>query len=150
MSKSAVSRLDTLDDRREVVTSLLNSLSVDDRISYLEWVCEFAWLSRPEIRRAVSSLRPDYAAMGSLLRECRKGCITSLYRLSNQVWTDLFHLCHQFGVDYLACVVELENRAKGREPTPAAYAAEAATIVARLPRAPHVPFGPLPRAAARR
>lgn len=128
MTKSAVRRLDTLDDRREVVTSLLANLTADQRLAYLEWVCQFAWESRPEIRRVVSSLTPDYGEMASLLQESRKGCITSLYRLSNQVWTDLFHLCHQYGVDYLACVVELENRAKGREPTPAKYAAEAVAL----------------------
>lgn len=133
LPRPAVLLHDTLDDRREVVTSLLSSLPPDGRMAYLEWVCEFAWESRPEIRRAVSSLAPDYAGMGSLLRECRKGCITSLYRLSNQVWTDVFHLCHQYGVDYLACVVELENRAKGREPTPAKYAASAVAMRNKVP-----------------
>lgn len=123
MTKPSVLLLDTLDDRREVVTSLLSSLSADARLAYLEWVCKFAWRTCPQLRLTVSSCRPDYVAMSSLLRESRKGCITSSYRLSNQVWTDLFHLCHQFGLDYGACLVELESRAKGREPTPAAYAA---------------------------
>lgn len=123
MNKPTVLMLDTLDDRREVVTSQLAHLKPDERLAYLEWVCEFAWLTRPAIRLAMSSLKPDYNTMRPIALKARSGCAVASNLLTNHVWTDLYMLCHEFRVDYLACVIELENRAKGREPTPAQYAA---------------------------
>lgn len=134
MSKPAVLLLDTLDDRREVVTSQLAHLTPDGRMSYLEWVCEFAWLTRPAVSRAMASLKPDYKSMKPMLDKARAGCAVAGSMLSNQVWTELYLLCHEFEVDYGACVVELENRAKGREATPAKYAAAGFLEYERLKR----------------
>lgn len=130
--KAEVVRLDTLDDRREVATSLLHSLTPDDRVAFLEWVCRFAWLTCPAISAVMSYVRPDYWAMIPVLYASRRGDRAANVALCNAVWTDLFHLSHQHGVDYLACLVELENWAKGRERTPVEVAAKASEEYRKL------------------
>jgi hypothetical protein len=127
--KPAVVLLDTKDDRREVFVALLRGLTVEQRAAYHAWLCDFANLSLPLMWVATGGASVDAAKMRPILRAAREGDTLANVAHANEIYLDVAQLAHCWQLDYEACVIELENRAKGREPTPAIDAARAVAFL---------------------
>lgn len=124
MSKPTILTQDNLDTRREVLTTLLRHLAPPARVDFLDWVCAFAKLTHPHGHKPpLSQLGPDYPAMAAKVHAALRGDAVADLFLANEVYSDLAGICHQWGTDFGAVLVELESWAKGREPTPPAAAA---------------------------
>lgn len=125
MSRPAVLTLDDRGTRREVFETLLRHLTPAVRVDFLDWCCAVAKLVHPAGHLApLAFARADRPKMAEMVLAAVKGDETADRMLANEVYADVAGwLCHQWGLDYLTCCVELESWAKGREPTPPAEAA---------------------------
>jgi hypothetical protein len=73
---------------------------------------------------AGSSIQPSNAYL-PVLNEANRGCRNATRQLHNEILLDAASLSHNYGVDFACFLVELQNRAKGREPTPVQVAVAA-------------------------
>lgn len=126
MSRPTVLLLDTKDDRLQVRDALRHLLPTE-RVDFLDWSLDFArevLVGHPNLcvlARAVA----DRPKMAPMVVAAELGDRDADARLTREVYGDLCVLAHQWGVEFLPLLLELENWAKRRTVTPAVVAAAA-------------------------
>lgn len=115
---------DTHDDRRQAFTAVLRGFTPAARLDFLDWCCNFARLTVPQAHM-LRAAKADRVKMLPLTTAAERRDEVADLRHSNEIYMDITVLAHNWGVEWLPMVLELEHRAMGREPTPPAVAARA-------------------------
>lgn len=108
--KASVIVMDTLDDRREVLTILLRGLRPAERVDFLDFAIGKARALHPQ---ALARAKADRVKMQPLVDAAIRGDRVADLLLANEVFADLAYLSHQWGVDYRSLVTDLERWARG-------------------------------------
>lgn len=99
--------LDTVDDRRELVT-LLDHLPPRERVAFLHWACEQV---KPTERGHLPAPVPGgYDEVTLAAYRCDRASD----RLTRMVYSDVLVILHQWGIDALRLAAELERRVRTR------------------------------------
>ena len=102
--KPSILSIDTLDDRREIVT-LLARLSPENRVLFLARAC----LRTP----SPSPIRPNMRAMRQRVVEAAT-CEKADQMLTNEIYGDLLMASTQFNLDLLLVAIDLQNLVRSR------------------------------------
>lgn len=97
-----VRSLDNLDDRREV-HGLLAKLSPRRRYNFLAWACEQCWLPNSNVHPS-----PSWFRMGERVRAATRGDDEQDLALTNEIYTDLWHLTMQYELSARVIAAALE------------------------------------------
>ena len=130
MSKPSILVLDTLDDRKEI-WYLLHRLSPNRRVAFLDWCC--SQVSGPNGTRPI----PSRLRMAETIRMAYR-CDNADLRLTNELYTDVIALGHQWQLDVGRAAVVLEQfvRRPGHIPSPASGPCAAGVGPSRSPGTP--------------
>ena len=123
MTRPTVLALDTLDDRAQVRAALSHLLPTE-RVDFLDWCLDFARaVVAPPVRTLFASAVADRPRMARQVRAATFGDRDADARLTNEIYLDLCTLSHNWGVEFLPLLLEMEVWAKRRTVTPPAVAA---------------------------
>lgn len=136
-TRPTVLTLDTRDDRAQV-RDALRHLRPAERVDFLDWSLDLArdlLAGHPNLF-ALAAARADRPRMAPAVLAAELGDREADARLTREVFADLCQLAHQWGVEFLPLLLELENWAKRRTVTPPAAAAAAWRARLSSPSAP--------------
>lgn len=117
--RPAILTMDNLDTRREVWVMLLRHLPPLKRVDFLDWCCaHLRATAAPANATMLRHLRADRSKMRFMVALAVKGDKVADAMLANEIYADVACLCHQWSLDFARVALELEQWAKGREPSP--------------------------------
>lgn len=105
--KSGLAAFDTLDDRREMA-ALLERLPPAKRVAFVAWCCRQVTVPNSAIHPRVAARTHDLAALA-------RWDDSAVERLRVDLWTDLWMLAAQYGLDMDAAAARLVAMVRRKE-----------------------------------
>lgn len=121
--KLTVTTYDNLDTRKELILSLLPALSPVRRVEFLQWAIDLGKIIALQNVKTLTHAKPDHAKMWPMILAATNRDEAADYALTKEIYGDLCALWHNWQVELLPVLEELERWAKGREVTPPPTAA---------------------------